>query len=40
MMMDAEYERHRRTWVGFTRFLTWSAASIALILILMALFLL
>lgn len=40
MMMDAEYERHRRTWVGFTRFLTFSTAATALVLILMALFLL
>jgi hypothetical protein len=39
MTMDAEYERHRRTWVGFTRFLTWSSAVVIIILAGMALFL-
>jgi hypothetical protein len=39
MTMDAEYERHRRQWVGFTRFITWGTGVVALVLILMALFL-
>jgi hypothetical protein len=39
MTMDAEYERHRRTWVGFTRLIIWGTGVVALILILMALFL-
>lgn len=39
MTMDAEYERHRRTWVGFTRLITWGTGLAALVLILMALFL-
>ena len=37
MSMDAEYERHRRTWVGFTRFITCGTGFAALVLILMAL---
>jgi hypothetical protein len=39
MSMDAEAERHRRTWVGFTRFLTWSTIFVVIILVLMAMFL-
>jgi Bacterial aa3 type cytochrome c oxidase subunit IV len=38
--MDPELERHRRTWLGFTRFLRWSLAIIVIILIGMAIFLL
>ena len=39
MTMDAEIERHRRTWIGFTRFLKWAMGSVVLILALMAIFL-
>jgi Bacterial aa3 type cytochrome c oxidase subunit IV len=39
MSIDAEYERHRRTWVGFTRFLAWSGGVVVAILAVMAFFL-
>jgi hypothetical protein len=39
MTMDADYERHRRAWVGFTRFLLWGTLSVVIILVLMAIFL-
>jgi hypothetical protein len=38
-VMDPEFERHRRTWIGFTRFLKISLVVIVLVLIGMALFL-
>jgi hypothetical protein len=38
-VVDPEFERHRQTWIGFTRLLKWSAAVIVLILIGMAIFL-
>ena len=40
MAMDQELERHRETWLGFTRLLKWSIALITLTLVLMAIFLL
>ena len=40
MAMDAEVERHRRGWIGFTRFLKYGTISIIIILVLMAIFLL
>ena len=40
MAMDAEFERHRRGWIGFTRFLKYATASVIIILILLAIFLL
>jgi hypothetical protein len=40
MAMDAEIERHRRGWVGFTRFLKMGTISIIILLILLAIFLL
>jgi hypothetical protein len=38
-VVDPELERHRQTWIGFTRFLKWALAIIILILVLMAIFL-
>jgi IS5 family transposase len=38
--IDPELERHRRTWIGFTRFIRYSLAVVVIILILMAIFLL
>jgi hypothetical protein len=37
--IDPELERHRRTWIGFTRFIKISLLTVVIILILMALFL-
>jgi hypothetical protein len=37
--LDPELERHRRTWIGFTRFLQVSLAVIIVILAGMAIFL-
>jgi hypothetical protein len=39
MMADPEFERHRQTWIGFTRLMKWSVALIVIILIGMAIFL-
>jgi hypothetical protein len=39
MSMDTDVERHRRAWVGFTKFLTWGTAIVLIILALMAYFL-
>jgi hypothetical protein len=39
-VMDPELERHRRAWIGFTRFLKISLAVIIVILGGMAIFLL
>ena len=39
MTYDAEYQRHKATWLGFTRFLTIGTIGVAIILALMALFL-
>ncbi|HEX2151191.1 MAG TPA: aa3-type cytochrome c oxidase subunit IV [Stellaceae bacterium] len=36
---DPELERHRRTWIGFTRFMKITLVIVVLILIGMALFL-
>ena len=38
-VMDPEIERHRRTWIGFTRFLKISIVVIIIILAGMAIFL-
>jgi hypothetical protein len=38
-VIDPEFERHRRTWIGFTRLLRWAVAVIVVILIGMAIFL-
>jgi hypothetical protein len=39
MTMDAELERHRRTWIAFTRFLKWVILALIVVLGLMAIFL-
>jgi Bacterial aa3 type cytochrome c oxidase subunit IV len=39
-VMDPEFERHRRTWIGFTRFIKYALGTIIIILVLMAIFLL
>lgn len=38
--VDPEFERHRQTWIGFTRFLRYALAIIIIVLIGMAIFLL
>jgi len=37
--IDPEFERHRRMWLGFGRFLRWGIGIVIVILILMAIFL-
>ena len=37
--IDPELERHRQTWIGFTRLVKYSIALIIIILISMAIFL-
>ena len=39
-VIDPEFERHRRTWIGFTRFIKISLVLIIITLALMAIFLL
>ena len=39
-VIDPEFERHRRTWIGFTWFLKISLVVIVITLIILALFLL
>ena len=39
-VIDPELERHRETWIGFTRFIRYALAVIILVLIGMAIFLL
>jgi IS5 family transposase len=38
--IDPELERHRETWIGFTRFMRYALALIIIVLIGMAIFLL
>ena len=38
--IDPEFERHRRTWIGFTRLIKISVVVIVIILVGMAIFLL
>jgi IS5 family transposase len=38
--VDPEFERHRQTWIGFTRFIRYAMAVIVIVLIGMAIFLL
>ena len=38
--VDPEFERHRQTWIGFTRFIRYALAVIIIVLIGMAIFLL
>jgi hypothetical protein len=35
MAVDQELERHRQTWIGFTRLIKWSIAGIILALVLL-----
>jgi len=37
MAVDQELERHRQTWIGFTRLLKWSIVGIILALVLLRL---
>ena len=39
-VIDPELERHRETWIGFTRFIRYALAVIVIVLIGMAIFLL
>jgi len=39
-VIDPELERHRETWIGFTRFIRYALAFIIIVLIGMAIFLL
>jgi IS5 family transposase len=39
-VIDPELERHRETWIGFTRFIRYALAVIIIVLIGMAIFLL
>jgi Bacterial aa3 type cytochrome c oxidase subunit IV len=38
MTIDAELQRHRRNWIGFTKFLKFGTATVVLVLVLLALF--
>ncbi len=40
MAVDQELMNHRATWLGFTRLMRWGVATIVVILVGMALFLL
>jgi hypothetical protein len=40
MTFDADYQRHRQNWIGFTQFVKYGTSAVILILILMAIFLL
>jgi Bacterial aa3 type cytochrome c oxidase subunit IV len=39
MSLDQEVLRHRQTWLGFARFMRWTAAMIVIVLTGMAIFL-
>jgi Bacterial aa3 type cytochrome c oxidase subunit IV len=40
MAVDQELQRHKETWIGFTRFMKWGVAIVVIVLLLMAFFLL
>jgi hypothetical protein len=40
MTIDAELQRHRETWHGFTQFIKYSTIAVIILLVGMALFLL
>ena len=40
MTFDADYQRHRQNWNGFTQFIKYGTSAVILILALMAIFLL
>jgi Bacterial aa3 type cytochrome c oxidase subunit IV len=37
--VDPEFERHRQTWIGFTRLIKYAVAIIVIVLVGMAVFL-
>jgi Bacterial aa3 type cytochrome c oxidase subunit IV len=37
--VDPEFERHRQTWIGFTRLIKYAVAIIVIVLVGMAIFL-
>jgi hypothetical protein len=37
MAVDQELERHRRTWIAFTRLMKWSIVGIVFVLVLLRL---
>jgi hypothetical protein len=40
MAVDQEVERHRQTWLGFSRLMRWAVGLVIIVLVGMALFLL
>ena len=40
MTFDADYQRHRQNWIGFTKFVKYGTSAVILVLVLMAIFLL
>lgn len=40
MTIDAELQRHRQDWIGFTKFVKYGTGAVILVLVLMAIFLL
>jgi len=40
MTFDAEYQRHRQDWIGFTQFVKYGTGAVIVVLIGMAIFLL
>ncbi|HLI22993.1 MAG TPA: hypothetical protein VKV32_17855 [Stellaceae bacterium] len=38
MAVDLEFDRHRRTWLGFARLLRWAVALIVIVLLGLAAF--
>jgi hypothetical protein len=40
MAVDQELERHRQTWLGFSRLMRWAVGIVIVVLVGMALFLL
>jgi len=40
MTFDAEYQRHRQDWIGFTQFVKYGTGAVIVLLIGMAIFLL
>jgi hypothetical protein len=40
MTIDAEYQRHKADWIGFTHFIKYGTVTVVIVLIGMAIFLL
>lgn len=40
MAVDQELQRHMETWIGFTRFIKWGLATVIILLLALAFFLL